>query len=395
MKRIRLILILIISLFLIGGCDETIDCGKNPDHESCIENIDCVKDPDHESCIDEVNYKEIELDASVLTKTLPEPSWWSPKSNFVGILQKYMTEKMSIPLLKFSEIDEFYIGLYIDKTFMETVRWELSEERKNSFSAKDENTNWNLHWALRESYDLYARYQNNVLNYKLLEVYLSIIEKEISCYDINGNKIDSSSYPLKFYKVDKNKDIKVEFDNLELIALYGTRTVEVVDDLYVKEMIGEKEVVYFWVPGIIEKGFVTALEKDDSYYGYNYNLRIKSSQITYIYTSTEYNFKNGLYISSVLGRNLGMIVESEGVKYLVLPEFGVENKDGEASISNTEKELLKLLIKDFSKQATLELYYEKYLDEDLSPEEIDALLDKYIFEKGYIYEVYKYLDIIK
>ena len=118
MKRIRLILILIISLFLIGGCDETIDCGKNPDHESCIENIDCVKDPDHESCIDEVNYKEIELDASVLTKTLPEPSWWSPKSNFVGILQKYMTEKMSIPLLKFSEIDEFYIGLYIDKTFI-------------------------------------------------------------------------------------------------------------------------------------------------------------------------------------------------------------------------------------------------------------------------------------
>ena len=123
MKKIRLILILIISLFLIGGCDETIDCGKNPNHESCIENIDCGKDPNHESCIDEVNYKEIEFDINLVRTEKYGYYPYSRYSNFRRIFQNSANiydniEIKSVPILKFHDIEDKYIAVYINKNFM-------------------------------------------------------------------------------------------------------------------------------------------------------------------------------------------------------------------------------------------------------------------------------------
>ena len=76
-----------------------------------------------------------------------------------------------------------------------------------------------------------------------------------------------------------------------------------------------------------------------------------------------------------LQKSLDMVYN---VKYLVLPEFGNINKDGKDVVSDKEKELSTLINKEYSKLATLELFFESYLKEDVSEEEKNKLLDEYI-----------------
>lgn len=396
MKKVYISLVVVLMLLLCVSCKEHVhnfidgkcSCGE----EDIINVPPTVEEP-----------KEIDLDMELLRKKLPNPSWSTPLSNFVGILKTGSTSINSVPIIKCSGIDSEYIGIYVNKTFMDTIRMELSAERKQLFLTNDSSINWNLHSLLKDfdqSGYLYDNYQEDVLTYKLLEVYFLVMDNvnKFDYYDLNNKKITKEDYALKYYEISKYGKIDQVVEDLELLAVYGTRKLTIVNDLHVKENIGKTETMYFWLPtSIISNKVVVNETLNDGIdsWGYNSRIRLMSTEVEYIYTSTTHKFEDGLYVDSVLNCNLGIVAKVDNVKYLVLPEFGNINKDGKDVVSDKEKELSTLINKEYSKLATLELFFESYLKEDVSEEEKNKLLDEYIVENGYVFEVYKYSDIIE
>lgn len=396
MKKIYVSLVVVLMLLLCVSCKEHVhnfidgecSCGE----KDIINVPPTVEEP-----------KEIDLDMELLRKKLPDPSWSTPLSNFVGILKTGSTSINSVPIIKCSGIDSEYIGIYVNKTFMDTIRMELSAERKQLFLTNDSSINWNLHNLLKNfdhSGYLYDNYQEDVLTYKLLEAYFAVMDNvnKFDYYDLNNKKITKEDYALKYYEISKYGKIDQVVEDLELLAVYGTRKLTIVNDLHVKENIGKTETMYFWLPtSIISNKVVVNETLNDGIdsWGYNSRIRLMSTEVEYIYTSTTHKFEDGLYVDSVLNYNLGIVAKVDNVKYLVLPEFGNINKDGKDVVSDKEKELSTLINKEYSKLATLELFFESYLKEDVSEEEKNKLLDEYIVENGYVFEVYKYSDIIE
>lgn len=396
MKKVYISLVVVLMLLLCVSCKEHVhnfidgecSCGE----KDIINVPPTVEEP-----------KEIDLDMELLRKKLPNPSWSTPLSNFVGILKTGSTSINSVPIIKCSGIDSEYIGIYVNKTFMDTIRMELSAERKQLFLTNDSSINWNLHNLLKNfdhSGYLYDNYQEDVLSYKLLEAYFAVMDNvnKFDYYDLNNKKITKEDYALKYYEISKYGKIDQVVEDLELLAVYGTRKLTIVNDLHVKENIGKTETMYFWLPtSIISNKVVVSETLNDGIdsWGYNSRIRLMSTEVEYIYTSTTHKFEDGLYVDSVLNYNLGIVAKVDNVKYLVLPEFGNINKDGKDVVSDKEKELSTLINKEYSKLATLELFFESYLKEDVSEEEKNKLLDEYIVENGYAFEVYKYSDIIE
>ena len=329
-------------------------------------------------------YKEIEIDEKLLYE-LDSHKCMERYSNFYRIFQNGWEEHQSVPILEFSEIDDKYIGVYVDKVYMDLIRKEASEsERDNSVLEK-----------VSIEY-----YKSNHLSYPILLTYYNIINNKYTTkyYTIEGKLINKENVGVKYYQLDKNNEIPIEIDGYEIMGLYGTRKVTVIDDLYVKETIGNEYQVYFEIPVTITNDQI--ISEEDYFYTYedkeergadSYNsfLRKKSINDKYLYASNQI-FEKSIECSSCFECYISIMFEENGIEYLAVPEFGIINKTING-LAYTE--LLQNLNKELSKKVTYELVLKYHTIGDTMTSE--EYVDYYIENYGYTHEVYDYNKILE
>lgn len=330
-------------------------------------------------------YKEIEIDENLLYYESDYHKCPERYSNFYRIFQNGWEEHKSVPILEFSEIEDEYIGVYVDKAYMDLIRKEAIESDKDN--------------SLLERVSI-EYYRTNHLSYYILSTYYNIINNKYTTeyYTIDGRIINRENVGVKYYQLDKKNEIPVEIDGYEIIGLYGTRKVTVVDDLYVKESIGNEYQVYFEIPITITNGRILA--EEDYFYTYedqeergvdSYKsfLRKKSTNTKYLYASNQ-SFKLSIECPYCFELYTSIMFEENGIEYLVVPESGVTNKliNGLAYT-----ELLQNMNKELSEKVTYELVLQYHtIGDNMTYEEY---VDYYIENHGYTHEVYDYNKILE
>lgn len=400
-KRILIMLSILICLVCATSCtddkphehvyiDGKCNCGVLdpnyviPHAHIFVDGICVCGEEDYNSSL----YKEISIDEELLTKTIEDYDTFGRPSNFQKIIQDGWEINQSVPILEFSEIDKKYIGVYVDKTFMDLIRKE-AEDTDNGRS--------HLEQVAKKYYD------KNLLNQEIMDLYYNIVNKNLAneYFTLDGKIINRENICVKYYELNKQQEIPTIIDNYEIIGLYGNRIVTIIDDLYVKDEIGKEIKTYFWIPGIIENDKVIAKESlttdikgenNNITNGYNYYIRVKSSNNKYIYTG-DIPLEDALLNRRVMINHVSIIIENDEFEYIVLPEFGVDNKNSDPNSKTINEKLAALLNKDLSRLATSELYLAQLTNYEGA--EYDTYIDEYIQKYGYVYEVYEYDEILE
>ncbi len=325
--------------------------------------------------------KEINVDEEVLTKVIEDHDTFYRPSNFEKIIQDEGEKKQSVPILKFSEIDKKYIGVYVDKSFMDLIRKE----------ANDDDGMSHLEQVVK------SYYNPNLISQEIMNLYYDIVNENVikanEYFTLDGKLINRENVNVKYYELNQQQEIPTIIDNYEIIGLYGSRIVTIIDDLYVKDEIGKEIKTYFWMPGTIKNDKVIVNEDlTTATTGYNYYIRSKSSNNKYIYAGN-LPLEDALLNRKMMHYHISIITENDGLEYVVLPEFGIDNKNSDPNSKKINESLSALLNKDLSRLATNELYLQQLTSYEGTKK--DAYIDEYIEKYGYAYEVYEYSKILE